>query len=85
VKSKRLENIINAAVVKANTLNHEYLTLECIFLFLLDDEEVQRVLEECGANNLVRYSGSSRVPNRIWFFTKMFMTSFRSTSSLFNE
>lgn len=50
MKSKRLENIINSAVVKANTLNHEYLTLECIFLFLLDDEEVQRVLEECGAN-----------------------------------
>ena len=50
MKSKRLENIINAAVVKANTLNHEYLTLECIFLFLLDDEEVMRVLEECGAN-----------------------------------
>lgn len=50
MKSKRLENIVNSAVVKANTLNHEYLTLECIFLFLLDDEEVQRVLEECGAN-----------------------------------
>jgi ATP-dependent Clp protease ATP-binding subunit ClpA len=48
--SKRLEVILNSAVVRANKLNHEYLTIECLFLSLLEDEEVQHVLLECGAN-----------------------------------
>lgn len=48
--SKRLEVIINSAVVRANKLKHEYLTLECLFLSLLEDDEVKRVLIECGAD-----------------------------------
>lgn len=50
MKSKRLEVIINSAVVRANKFAHEYLTLECLFLSLLEDEEVIRVLEECGGD-----------------------------------
>lgn len=48
--SKRLETILNSAVIKANQLNHEYLTLECLFLSLLDDEVVKKVLTDCGGN-----------------------------------
>jgi ATP-dependent Clp protease ATP-binding subunit ClpA len=50
MKSKRLEVLINSAIVRANKLNHEYLTLECLFLSILEDEEVTSVLSECGAN-----------------------------------
>jgi ATP-dependent Clp protease ATP-binding subunit ClpA len=46
----RIETIINSAVIRANALHHEYLTLECIFLSLLDDASVRSVLESCGAN-----------------------------------
>jgi len=48
-RNLRLEFIINAAVIKANLLKHEYLTLEIIFQAMLDDQEVREVLESCGA------------------------------------
>jgi len=50
MKSKKLETILNSAVIHANKLKHEYLTLECLFLSLLEDQEVQFVLTECGAS-----------------------------------
>ncbi len=50
MQSKRLELIINAAVVKANELHHEYLTLEIMFLSMLTDPEVRSILEQCGAD-----------------------------------
>ncbi len=48
--SKRIEIIINSAVIRANLLHHEYLTLECIFSSLLEDGAVRSILENCGAN-----------------------------------
>ncbi|MFA6238295.1 MAG: AAA family ATPase [Bacteriovorax sp.] len=50
MQSKRLELIINSAVLKANQLHHEYLTLEIMFLSLLKDAEVRSILEHCGAD-----------------------------------
>lgn len=50
MKSKRLELIINSAVIKANELHHEYLTLEIMFLSMLSDPEVRDILEHCGAD-----------------------------------
>lgn len=49
-RNLRLEVIINSAVIKANILRHEYLTLEIMFKALLDDLEVRSILENCGAN-----------------------------------
>jgi ATP-dependent Clp protease ATP-binding subunit ClpA len=43
----RLEVIINSAVVKANILKHEYLTLEVMFKSVLEDQEVRNILESC--------------------------------------
>ncbi len=48
--SKKLEIIINDAIKKANQLKHEYLTLEGLFLSMLEDEQVQEIIKECGAN-----------------------------------
>lgn len=48
--SKRIEIIINSAVIRANLLHHEYLTLECIFSSILEDGAVRSILENCGAN-----------------------------------
>jgi ATP-dependent Clp protease ATP-binding subunit ClpA len=50
MQSKRLEMIINSAVVKANQLHHEYLTLELLFLSMLSDDEVRNILKACGAD-----------------------------------
>lgn len=50
MQSKRLELIINSAVVKANQLHHEYLTLELLFLSMLSDDEVRSILKACGAD-----------------------------------
>ncbi|MBP9680940.1 MAG: AAA family ATPase [Bacteriovorax sp.] len=50
MQSKRLEQIINIAVVKACELQHEYLTLEVIFFSMLSDLEVRGILEHCGAD-----------------------------------
>ena len=47
---QRLEVTINKAIKRANDLRHEYLTLENVFLSLLDDDQVNRVLKNCGAN-----------------------------------
>jgi ATP-dependent Clp protease ATP-binding subunit ClpA len=49
-RNLRLEVIINSAVIKANILRHEYLTLEIMFKALLDDLEVRSILENCGAD-----------------------------------
>lgn len=46
----RLEVIINSAVIKANLLRHEYLTLEIMFKSILEDGEVRNILESCGVN-----------------------------------
>ncbi len=43
----RLEVIINKAVIKANLLRHEYLTLELIFKAMFEDSEVRNILESC--------------------------------------
>jgi len=48
--SQKLEIVINAAVKKANLLHHEYLTLEGLLYVLLDDDVVNDVLIECGAD-----------------------------------
>lgn len=50
MQSKRLELIINSAVIKSNQLHHEYLTLEIMFLSMLSDPEVRNILEHCGAD-----------------------------------
>jgi ATP-dependent Clp protease ATP-binding subunit ClpA len=43
----RLEVIINSAVVRANSLRHEYLTLEIMFKSMLEDGAVRSILESC--------------------------------------
>ena len=51
MQSKRLETIINSAILIANKLHHEYLTLEIVFLNMLkEDGEVRSILENCGAD-----------------------------------
>jgi len=47
---QRLEVTINKAIKRANELRHEYLTLENVFLSLLEDDQVQKVLGKCGAD-----------------------------------
>ena len=47
---QRLEITINKAIKRANELRHEYLTLENVFLSLLEDDQVQSVLNKCGAD-----------------------------------
>lgn len=49
-RNLRLEIIINSAVIKANELKHEYLTLEVIFQSMLQDHEVRDLLTECGGD-----------------------------------
>ncbi|MBY0413371.1 MAG: ATP-dependent Clp protease ATP-binding subunit ClpA [Bdellovibrionales bacterium] len=46
----KLEVIINSAVVKANLLRHEYLTLELVFKAILEDQQVRNILESCKAD-----------------------------------
>ncbi|MEH0860723.1 ATP-dependent Clp protease ATP-binding subunit ClpA [Halobacteriovorax sp. DPLXC-1] len=48
--SKKLETIINESIQRANTLRHEYLTLENVLLSLLSDENVREIIEYCGGN-----------------------------------
>ena len=45
--SKKLETIINNAIKTANTLRHEYLSLETVLLSMLDDEQVAGILDNC--------------------------------------
>ncbi|MBT3586476.1 MAG: ATP-dependent Clp protease ATP-binding subunit ClpA [Halobacteriovoraceae bacterium] len=47
--SQKIEVIINAAIVQANELKHEYLTLEALLFAMLDDQHVCELLQECGA------------------------------------
>lgn len=47
--SKKLENIMNTAIRRANELRHEYLTLEGVLLAMLDDDQVAHVLTKLGA------------------------------------
>jgi len=46
---KNAEALIQRAIHYAIERKHELLTIEHIFLSLLDDEKVAQVLEECGA------------------------------------
>lgn len=50
MQSKRLELILNTAIVKANQLQHEYLTLEILFWAMLSDPLVRDILSHCGAD-----------------------------------
>ena len=47
---QKLEMRINDAIKRANVLQHEYLTLENVFLSILKESEVKQVLENCGAD-----------------------------------
>jgi ATP-dependent Clp protease ATP-binding subunit ClpA len=47
---KRTEEILNRAVQSAIARRHEYFTVEHVFLCLLDEEDVKRALEACGAD-----------------------------------
>ena len=48
--SSNLEVILNNAIRAANERKHEFLTLESVLVAMLDDELVQSVLKESGAN-----------------------------------
>ncbi|EPZ52302.1 ATP-dependent Clp protease ATP-binding subunit ClpA [Bacteriovorax sp. BAL6_X] len=48
--SKKLETIINESIQRANTLKHEYLTLENVLLSLLADDNVREIIEYCGGD-----------------------------------
>ena len=48
--SQKLEQILNKAIKRANEKKHEFLTLENVLLSMLDDETVNEILTECGAN-----------------------------------
>lgn len=49
-KNLRLEVVINNAVVKANMLKHEYLTLELLMSAILEDELVVQILSNLNVN-----------------------------------
>jgi ATP-dependent Clp protease ATP-binding subunit ClpA len=51
--SPKLESYLNKSVQLANQLKYEYLTIENVLLAILDDETVQHVLTECGADLVV--------------------------------
>jgi ATP-dependent Clp protease ATP-binding subunit ClpA len=48
--SSQLEVILNKAIRKANELKHEFLTLENVLYFLIDDKDVTSILQDCGAD-----------------------------------
>ncbi len=48
--SQKLEQILNKAIKRANEKRHEFLTLENVLLAMLEDETVNEVLLDCGAN-----------------------------------
>jgi ATP-dependent Clp protease ATP-binding subunit ClpA len=48
--SQKLEQILNKAIKRANEKKHEFLTLENVLLAMLEDETVNEVLVDCGAN-----------------------------------
>lgn len=49
-RNLRLEVVINNAVLKANMLKHEYLTLELLMSAILEDELVVEILSSLGVN-----------------------------------
>ena len=48
--SSQLEIILNKAIRKANDLKHEFLTLENVLFYLIDDQDVSDILIDCGAD-----------------------------------
>ena len=48
--SQKLEQILNKAIKRANEKKHEFLTLENVLLSMLEDETVNEILIDCGAN-----------------------------------
>lgn len=48
--SQKLEQILNKAIKLANEKRHEFLTLENVLLSMLEDETVNEILLDCGAN-----------------------------------
>ena len=48
--SQKLEQILNKAIKRANEKKHEFLTLENVLLSMLEDETVNEILNDCGAN-----------------------------------
>jgi ATP-dependent Clp protease ATP-binding subunit ClpA len=48
--STQLELLLNKAIRKANTLKHEFLSIENVLLALLSDDLIRQTLIECGAN-----------------------------------
>jgi len=48
--SSQLEIILNKAIRKANELKHEFLTLENVLFYLIDDKDVKDILDDAGAN-----------------------------------
>lgn len=48
--SQKLEQILNKAIKRANDKKHEFLTLENVLLSMLEDETVNEILLDCGAN-----------------------------------
>ncbi len=48
--SQKLEQILNKSIKRANDKRHEFLTLENVLLSMLDDETVDEILNDCGAN-----------------------------------
>ena len=49
---EKLEVIINSAIKKANELKHEYLTLEAMFLAMMEDSQALEVIKGCEADPL---------------------------------
>tara|TARA_Y100000768_G_scaffold16170_2_gene11351 strand:- start:42925 stop:45324 length:2400 start_codon:yes stop_codon:yes gene_type:complete len=48
--SAQLEILLNKAIRKANKLKHEFLTVENVLLALISDDNIAKVLKDCGAN-----------------------------------
>lgn len=47
---KRLQSVLNAAVIEVRSRNHEYLTLEHVLYAITGEEQGKSILEGCGAN-----------------------------------
>jgi len=48
--SSELENIFNKSIKFANSLNHEYVTLENVLLSLIEDPTIATILKRCSAS-----------------------------------
>jgi len=47
---QNLEVTLNRAVKLANQFRHEYLTLECLLLSLIEDQQVAEIIKDCGGD-----------------------------------